>query len=116
MDPRGSARRPHLDHRHLVPGERARLVGADERGGAERLDRIEPADERLRRAMRCAPIARDRVTVGRRPSGTSATTTPIANRNPSLGAIPTNNATPKNEAPTRRAIVEIARPLGAARG
>ena len=33
-------------HRHLVLGHRARLVGADDRGGAERLDRRETTDER----------------------------------------------------------------------
>ena len=38
-----------------------------------------------RRAMRCAPMASDSVTVGSSPSGTSATVTPIANRNPSRG-------------------------------
>ena len=41
---------------HLVPGERPRLVGADHGGGAERLDRGQPADD----ALPCAPCAASR--------------------------------------------------------
>ena len=50
--PRRSARtgrHPHLDDRHLVAGQRSRLVRADERGRPERLDRLEMADERVAR-------------------------------------------------------------------
>ena len=36
---------PHLDHGHLVAGEGAGLVGADERGRTERLDRLQTPNE-----------------------------------------------------------------------
>ena len=39
-------RRPDPDRPHPVLGQRARLVGADDVGGAERLDRAQPLDER----------------------------------------------------------------------
>ena len=55
--------------------------------------------------MRCAPMASDSVTVGRRPSGTSATVTPIAKRNPSEAGDPTPSAMPKNAMPTPTAII-----------
>jgi hypothetical protein len=38
---------PDRDRGHLVAGDRAGLVGADHRGGAEGLDRLQPADQRL---------------------------------------------------------------------
>ena len=42
----------------------------------------------LRAAIRWAPMASDSVTVGNRPSGTRATVTPTANRNPSRASVP----------------------------
>ena len=58
-----------------------------------------------RAAMRCAPIASDRVTVGSRPSGTSATVTPIANRKPSVAGVPMSSAIAKNAAADARAAM-----------
>ena len=40
-------RRPHPGDRHLAMGERARLVGADDRRGAQRLGRRQPAHQRI---------------------------------------------------------------------
>ena len=58
-----------------------------------------------RRAMRCAPIASDSVTVGRRPSGTSATVTPIANTTASLAFVPVaDNGDPLGQ--------QVAQPFG----
>ena len=50
-----------------------------------------------------AALARDSVTVGSRPSGTSATVTPMANSNPSRAGVPSASARPKNSSPTPRA-------------
>ena len=50
--------------------------------------------------MRWAPMASDRVTVGSRPSGTTATVTPTANRKPSAAGIPISRATAKKVTPT----------------
>ncbi len=47
--------------------------------------------------------------MGRRPSGTSATVTPIANRNPSRAPIPISVANRKKAPPTTTAIVAIVR-------
>ncbi len=60
-------------------------------------------------AMRCAPIASDKVTVGSRPSGTNATVTPIANRNPSRADVPMRSASTKNTTPTPTAMNAIVR-------
>ena len=53
-----------------------------------------------RAAIRCAPIASDNVTVGSRPSGTTATVTPTANRKPSDAFVPTRREIRKNPTPT----------------
>ena len=47
VDHRSPGRHPDLDDGHLVAGERAGLVGADEGRGPERLDRLEVAHERV---------------------------------------------------------------------
>ena len=41
----------HLDDGHLVAGQRAGLVGADERGRAERLDRLQAPDQGVARGQ-----------------------------------------------------------------
>ena len=57
--------------------------------------------------MREALIASDSVSVGNSPSGTSATITPMANRNPSRAGVPSQSETPKNNnpAPTAKAAI-----------
>ena len=47
-------------------------------------------------AIRWAPMASERVTVGSKPSGTTATVTPTANRNPSEAGVPSIKAIEKN--------------------
>ena len=44
-DPGNAAGRPDLDHRHLVLGQGPGLVRADEGRRAQRLDRLQPADQ-----------------------------------------------------------------------
>ena len=65
----------------------------------------------LRLAMRCAPTARESVTVGSRPSGTSATATPMANRKASRQEMPTTSERTKNRAPMPRAMVAVMRTI-----
>ena len=65
----------------------------------------------LRCAIRCAPTARDSVTVGSRPSGTSATITPMANRNASRQEMPTKRESTKNSTPMPRAIAAVMRTI-----
>ena len=79
-------------------GQRAGLVGADERGRAERLDRLEPADQRVAVPPSAArPWPATSVTVGSSPQGTTATVTPTANRKPSRrGRAQEQAQTPKN--------------------
>ncbi|TPW10823.1 MAG: hypothetical protein FD127_3552 [Acidimicrobiaceae bacterium] len=47
FDGHRTLRAPGLQHGHLVAGERAGLVGADERGGPQRFYGFEPADQHL---------------------------------------------------------------------
>ena len=55
---------PDLAHRHLVLRQRAALIGADHRDGAQRLDRGQLFDQHATRwARRCTAIARESVTV-----------------------------------------------------
>ena len=61
--------------------------------------------------MRWAPMANERVTVGRRPSGTRATVTPTANRNPSLAGDPMRRESPKKLTPTPTAITATVRTI-----
>ena len=79
-----SRRRPYLDDGHLVAGQRAGLVGADEGRRTQRLDRLQAPHQRVAVGHALRAHASDSVTVGSRPSGTSATVTPIANRKPSV--------------------------------
>ena len=72
------AGRPSAVDLHAVLGERAGLVGADDVGRPERLDRAQTLDERAPRASRRTPTASASVIVGSRPSGTLATSSPIA--------------------------------------
>ena len=65
----------------------------------------------LRAAIRCAPMARDSVTVGSRPSGTSATVTPMANRKASRQEMPTKQGKKKNSTPMPRAIAAVTRTI-----
>ena len=65
----------------------------------------------LRWAIRCAPTARDSVTVGSRPSGTSATITPMANKKASRQEIPTSRDSTKNSTPMPRAIAAVMRTI-----
>ena len=58
---------------HLARGERAGLVGSDDRHASERLDGRQPADQDLRFTMRCTPSASEMVTTAGRASGTTAT-------------------------------------------
>ncbi len=72
------------------------------------------------RAMRCTPSASARVSVGSSPSGTLATITPRANKNPSAtGSTPavtpsTKNPTPKETA--RTVTIRVTRPISRWRG
>ena len=66
----------------------------------------------LRPAMRWVAIARERVTVGSRPSGMSATITPIANRKRSARLMPPMPASRKKAAPmaiARTATMRVTR-------
>ncbi len=66
----------------------------------------------LRFAIRCVARASDSVTVGSRPSGTSATVTPIANTKRSPRLIPANPATTRKSAPmqiARTATIRVRR-------
>ena len=58
----------------------------------------------FRRAIRCAPTASESVTVGSSPSGTRATVTPMAKRNPSPAGRPSASAMAKNTTPTPTAM------------
>ena len=60
-------------------------------------------------AIRWAPIASDRVTVGSSPSGTSATVTPIPKMNPSEAGTPRASIRAKNTTPTAPAMIAIIR-------
>ncbi len=60
-------------------------------------------------AIRCAPMASDRVTVGSSPSGTSATVTPIPKMNPSEAGTPRASIRAKNPTPTAPAMIAIIR-------
>ena len=60
-------------------------------------------------AIRCAPMASDRVTVGSSPSGTSATVTPIPKMNPSEAGTPRASIRAKNATPTAPAMSAIIR-------
>ena len=61
--------------------------------------------------MRCAPMASESVTVGSRPSGTSATVTPTAKRNPSVAGVPMSSAKAKNARPTPTASLLTVRTI-----
>ena len=66
------------------------------------------------RAMRCTANARDRVTVGSRPSGTKATMMPMANTRLSWPPMPTNSQLAKKvKVPIDRATVVIVRTIRA---
>ena len=60
-------------------------------------------------AMRVALIASARVSVGSRPSGTSATITPTENRNPSRAGVPSSTDTPKKSTPAATAEAPMMR-------
>ena len=57
-----------------------------------------------RRAICSAPHASDKVTVGSRPSGTSATVTPMAKTNPSAAGLPSRSESTKKSPPTPTAM------------
>lgn len=59
--------------------------------------------------MRWAPMANDKVTVGSRPSGTSATVTPMANTRASDISIPISAAITAKNPPTPTAIADTLR-------
>ena len=62
--------------------------------------RVSTADNRRTKAfclaMRLTPIAKARLTVGNKPSGTNATIIPMAKMKLSLSCIPTSNLVNKN--------------------
>ncbi len=62
-----------------------------------------------RAAIRWAPSASESVTVGRRPSGTRATVTPTAKRNPLRAPKPKSQAIRKNADPTASATAATTR-------
>jgi hypothetical protein len=61
----------------------------------------------LRRAILWLPTARVKVTVGIRPSGTSATIIPMANSRLNHNDRPINNPSTKKTVPSPRAIYEM---------
>ena len=73
-------RRPATRPRSPASGSRSacRSCRCRSRGGAERLDRAEALDERAARASSRTPAASASVIIGSRPSGTLATSSPIA--------------------------------------
>ena len=105
---------------HLGLGERAGLVGADDRGRPERLHREQPLDQRVLGGPSAARrSASDTDSVAGSPSGTSATITPSAKTNEPTSGWPVapgpRTAAPRSPAPrtaTRRAIAATCRCSG----
>jgi len=60
-------------------------------------------------AIRCAPIARERVTVGSSASGTRATITPMPKTRPDWTSIPRMVAVARNATPTPTAMMVVVR-------
>ena len=103
------------DGTHPVLGQRAGLVGADHGRRAERLDRAQPLDERAAAASARTPTASASVIVGSSPSGTLATSRPIAKTTASPSGSPATsvpsgrNASPTDDRDERRSATRRCR-------